>query len=178
MKTNLLFTLVLCSLFSSVSSQEKINQVDSAGKKFGRWIVYLDKNWERTEDTAKALYFRYTHYEDGTNIYPMGPCGLKGYRLEEVSQEIKTKRPKLLDGEYKWYDAKGRLSSVHILKKGEYVSCTEYYKTGEIEQHFDYTKKCYDHEHGWVVYNYNKKGEKQFESWMCKQNGKWPPTKG
>ncbi len=116
-------------------------------------------------------------FDHGVSIYPMGPCGGKNYKLEVKSDGKNTS--KFLSGEYKWYDSKGRLSSIHILENGEYISCKEFYKTGEVEQHFDYTKQCNGQQYGWVVYGYDKKGNLKFDSWMCKdKEGHWPKTRG
>jgi antitoxin component YwqK of YwqJK toxin-antitoxin module len=107
----------------------------------------------------------------------MGPCGGKGYKLEPSSAD--SKKITVLEGEYKWYDANGKLSSVHIFKNGEYVSCKEYFSTGELNQHFDYTKKCEGQPHGWQVIVYDKKGNVKLSSMTCKdKNGNWPPMRG
>ena len=111
MTTKSIFLILLFAVSANLLSQTKnLNQTDSSGKKNGKWFVYLDKDWAELKDSSKAVYFRYTYFDSGTNVYPMGPCGKKGYKLET------TTTGKLLDGEYKWFDAKGRLSSVHILK--------------------------------------------------------------
>src|SRR4051812_11168604 len=95
------------TFLSAFAQTEKIGQTDLQGKKDGKWIIYLDKNWKQV-DSSSALYYRYTFYDKGTNIYPMGPSGGKNYKLESTGSG------KQLDGEYKWFDAKGKLSSVHI----------------------------------------------------------------
>ena len=111
---------------------DDLNKKDFQGKKHGKWMVYLDKDWKKTEDSSKAYFMRYTYFDHGSNIYPMGKCGGKNYKLE--SAKVNDSKIKLLDGEYKWYNGKGVLSSVHVLKNGEYVSCTEYYESGKINQ--------------------------------------------
>lgn len=178
MKTKIGLTFLFLTLTTFIFGQtEKINQLDSNGKKIGKWTVYLDKDWKQTDDSSKAIFFRYTYFDNGTNIYPMGPCGGKGYKL--TSPNSKSTKSTLLDGEYKWYDSKGRLSSVHVFKNGEYVSCKEYFPTGELSQHFDYTKKCEGQEHGWTLYIYDKKGKVKQTVATCKdKNGKWPKMKG
>ncbi|MGQ0827506.1 MAG: hypothetical protein ACT4ON_03820 [Bacteroidota bacterium] len=174
MKTKSIFTILLLSINTFIFSQ--INQFDAAGKKDGKWIIYLDKNWKKV-DSAKAIFCRYTYFDHGINIYPMGPCGGKNYKLEPTSSE--DKKIKLLDGEFKWYDGKGRLSSVHVFKNGEYISCKEFYSTRELNQHFDYTKKCEGQLHGWAVYIYDKKGNLKGTSFACKdKKGKWPSMRG
>lgn len=168
--------LLLLSVFS-FSQNEKLNQVDEKGKKHGKWIVYLDNNWYKVKDSAKAVFYRYNYFDHGTSLYPMGPCGKKGWKLESATEPGTS--PKLLSGTYKWYNKEGKLSSEHILKNGEYVSCKEYYPTGELNQHFDYTKKCKGEIHGWGVYIYDKAGKLLMTSWMCRdEKGEWPTTRG
>jgi antitoxin component YwqK of YwqJK toxin-antitoxin module len=170
MKNQFLLT-VSCVAFATLlfSQSTAPNQFDPSGKRDGKWCVYLDKDWKKTTDSTSALYLRYTWYDHGTNIYPMGSCGGKGYKLATATSG------KLLNGEYTWYDAKGRLSSVHVFKDGEYISCREYFVTGELSQHFDYTKKCDGQQYGWTVFCYNKKGDLILTSPTCKdEKGKWP----
>ena len=169
-----IFLLTFVNLI--VGQTAGLNQFDSNNKKDGKWIVYLDNDWKKVDDSTKALFYRYTYFDHGVNIYPMGPCGGKGYKLEANPTGNK---PILLDGEYKWYDSNDKLSSVHVLKNGEYVSCKEYFATGELSQHFDYTKKCPGQPHGWTVTIYDKKGNVKSSSPTCKdKNGNWPPMRG
>lgn len=174
MTTKSLLTTLLLTITSFIFAQTaSLNQLEPNGKKDGKWAVYLDKDWKKIDDSAKASYYRYTYFDHGTNIYPMGQCGGKNYKLDGVAKN------KLLDGEYKWYNGKGILSSVHVFKNGEYVSCKEYYPSGQVSQFFDYTKKCEGQQHGWTVYIYDKKGNLTLTSPTCKdKNGKWPTMRG
>jgi hypothetical protein len=178
MKSKFSLTLLFLTLATLTFAQtEKINQLDSNGNKSGKWTLYLDKDWKVLDDSSNAIFLRYTFYDNGTNIYPMGPLGGKGYILK--SQKTKPVKPTLLNGEYKWYDRKGRLSSVHVFEIGAYVSCKEYFPSGELNQHFDYTKKCEGQPHGWTVYIYDKKGDIKQTVAICKdKNGKWPKMRG
>jgi len=176
MKHLFFLSALFLSLISKAQS-EKWNQFDDKGKKHGKWVVYLDQNWDKVKDSTKALYYRYNYFDHGVSLYPMGPCGKKGWKLE--SSPFEGAPSKLLNGTYKWYTKDGKLSSEHILKNGEYVSCKEYYATGELNQHFDYTKKCKGEVHGWGVYIYDKAGKLLMTSWMCRdENGEWPKTRG
>jgi len=174
--TSLLFFFSFTLLTSGQT--DKINQLDPSGKKDGKWVVYWDRNWKTINDSSKALYYRYTVYSHGTNLYPMGRCGGKGYKLETMSESKDKKGIELLDGEYKWYDNKGRLSSIHVFKNGEYVSCKEYFSSGELNQYFDYTKKYQGQELTWCVTIYNKKGELVQDLYFRPdKNSLWPATR-
>jgi hypothetical protein len=165
MKTKLTFFLVLALSTFSFAQQAQLNQRDSAGKKDGKWIVYLDDIWKEVKDSSDAKYYRYTYYDHGENLYPMGPCGRKKWRLEAPTDSLhKNEKIKLLDGEYKWYDADGRLSSAHSLSKGEYLHCREFYPSGKLEQHFDYTMKWNEQPHTWhiTIYDKNDKAKKYY----------------
>lgn len=141
----------------SFSQTEQLNQFDASHKKDGKWIVYLDKKWGQVKDSSEASYYRYTYYDHGRDIYPMGPCGKNNWKLESTENSTQTGKLKLLDGEYKWFDQKGRIFSSHILKNGEYISCKEFYQSGSIHTHFDYTKKWGDQPHNWCISLYDKK---------------------
>ena len=85
----------------------------------------------------------------------------------------------MLDGEYSWYNSKGKLVCTHVLKNGWYVSFKEYYpSTGQLQTFFDYTKKFPGQEYSWWFGTYNKSGKLTFEGWECEQNGKRMGTKG
>lgn len=178
MKT-LFFLFLFFIKFQDACSQEApLNQFDPKGKKHGKWIVRLDENWKKVKSPAETVYFRYTWYDHGSNIYPMGECGGKGYKLEVKSNQAVRDTIQVLDGEYTWYNADGKISSVHVLKNGEYISCKEYYPTGELSQYFDYTKKCEGQEHSWCVSIYDKTGKLTSQLMTCKdKNGNWPLTR-
>jgi len=90
MKTKSILTIIVLTMTSLIFGQTSgLNQMDAKGKKDGKWVVYLDKDWKKVDDSTKALYCRYTYFDHGTNIYPMGPCGGKGYKLEPSSADTK-----------------------------------------------------------------------------------------
>jgi len=99
MKRKLILTTFLLTMtIFFVGQTSGLNKFDSNGKKDGKWIVYLDRNWKKVDDSTKAIFFRYTYFDHGVNIYPMGECGGKGYKLEPGTVSNKAI---LLDGEYK-----------------------------------------------------------------------------
>ncbi len=158
-------------------SQEKINQLDTEGKRDGKWIIYLDSTaWKRVKDSCNASYFRYSYYDHGVNINPMGRAGKKGWKLECFSNsEPPVGKIKLLDGEYKWIDSEGKVRFIHSFNKGEYILYKEFYPSGKLHTFFDYTKKWEGQPHSWYIYSYDKKGDLKYEGYVKKdKDGHWP----
>jgi hypothetical protein len=177
MRTIITFLLICLSLASQ--GQEGINQLDSLGKKHGTWIIYLNDQWKAAKDTSAATYYRYTWYDHGVNVYPMGAGGEKGWTLVSPEGSTQTGKMKMLDGEYKWLDEKGRVRFVHYLNKGKYVWYKEFFPSGELNTLFDYTKKCDGQPHSWYICVYDKKGTIKYEDYTRKdEKGNWPVMRG
>jgi hypothetical protein len=174
MKALLLIFMIFFSLIPVYCQTEKINQFDNQNKKNGKWIVYLDQKWNKV-DSSKAIYYRYTWYDHGINIHPMGAGGGKNSTMQTtVDTSKQTGKAKMLDGEYKWYE-NGKLKYTHIFKNGEYISYTEYNNSGKISTFFDYAKGCEAQPHSWTIFVYDKDGNVTLTSPMCKdKNGNWP----
>ena len=153
----LLFCLITVFCYSQT---EKLNQFDDQGKKEGKWIVWLDKDWKLAKDSMAAVYFRYNYWSNGNTHYPMGPFGGR-YKLQIVSEnsQVKKGNAKLLDGEYKWVNDKGHMFAHHVLKDGFYLWWKEFHKNGNLMTHFDYTKKCDDGPHRYSIYLHDKSGK-------------------
>lgn len=178
MKMKAFISIILfVSQLTAIGQTVNLNQHNQKGEKHGKWTNLLDEEWKHTEDSAEAVYFRYTYYSNGTNLYPMGPLGGRNYTLESPEDTIRENGLIFLDGEYKWYDGKGRLKYYHILDDGEYVTVKEYFKDGQVQQHFDYTYDCEGHEHGYLIHIYKRNGKKKGAFPYCPVNGKWPPTR-
>lgn len=161
---------------------EKLNQFDANGKKDGKWIVWLDKDWKLAPDSLKAVYFRYNYWDHGANLYPMGNYG-GSYKLQTVSEnsQLKKGNAKLLDGEYKWVNEKGQMFADHVLKEGVYVWWKEYFKNGNLETHFDYAKKCdgTGQTHSYYMFLYDKQGKLKGSYPSCADKyGKYTGGKG
>lgn len=178
MKT--IFILLLFTFNVTISQVEQLNQFDANGKKDGKWIVWLDKDWRLAKDSMSAVYFRYNYFDHGSNLYPMGPCGGSGYTLQVInSGATKKGNAELLDGVYNWVNIKGHIRSTHVLKNGIYVSCKEFYSNGQLETHFDYTKKCEGQAHSSYTHCYDKKGNLKGSFPFCKdEKSGWPKSKG
>lgn len=176
MKPNILLLFLLLGLNAIGFGQ---NQYDSKGKKHGRWIVYLDQDLKKLEDSTNAKYYRYTFYDHGRNLNAMSHWGGKGWRLESSNKDTSSnKKIALLDGLYKWYDNKGILRASYELKSGEFVSYKEYYSSGQVSQEFDYTKLWEQIPHSYYVAMYDKQGNLKSESYYRPdKNGHWPPSR-
>jgi hypothetical protein len=171
MKAILSLVFVLFTL--SLSSQETTNQLEN-GKKQGKWIVWLDKDWKLAKDSISAVYFRYNYYNHGESCNPMGPWG--GKLEAKANSSVKKGNAVLLDGDYKWYNSKGQLVCEHVLKNGWYVSFKEYFpSSGQLQTFFDYTQHYTEHdktqEHSYSITTYNKKGKQTFNGWASENQG-------
>ncbi len=177
MKATLSLTILLCLIIplSVLSQGEPMNTVDANGAKHGKWMIYLDANWAQIDDREKAVYVRYNYFDHGVSLYPMGPSGKKGFTLEMDDQTGN----KMLNGTYKWMDKNGKLSATHVFKNGKYISCKEYFPSGQLQQHFDYTKKWGNEQHSWHLTIYDKTGKVVYNFDFHKnEDGTWPKTKG
>lgn len=130
-------------------------------KKNGKSTVYLDNAWSETKDSSKAAFVKYTYYDNGVNLYPMGPRD-KNWLLKNSDGVSSTNGLVVLNGEYSWYDKKGQLRAVDVFKNGEYVLHKFYYPDGKINQIFDYTKKYKEQDYTYTVTEYNKSGKMKF----------------
>lgn len=160
MKTKLLTLLLFCGCkLISFAQEETLNNYDSNGTKHGKWIVYLNDYWKEVKDSSEASYYKFTYYENGKNIYPMGPRNKKWKLDHSGSNKYMNDKIKLLDGEFSWTDEKGITRGIDIFVNGEYVLYKWYYPSGKINQIFDYTKKWEGEMHTYSVREYNKKGK-------------------
>lgn len=164
---NIYLLLFLNLNLIAFSQNDSLNRVDVNGKKHGKWLVYWDTNWRELKDSSKSVYHRYTVYDHGENIYPMGSCGGKGWKMESSGEPLS----KLLDGTYKWYNSKGHLSSEHLFKNGKYLDCKEYTADGKLSQHFAYSKIYKGQANTYGLYQYNKSNTKYYI--MCKGPSGW-----
>ncbi len=171
--------IILFGTLFSFSQAEKLNQLDANAKKDGKWILYLDAFGAKV-DSSKAVYCRYTYYDHGVHIYPMGNFISKGEKIEAKENDAQTAgKIKVLDGEYKCLDKNGKVKYIHVFKNGEYVSYKEFFDSGEIQTFFDYTKHCKGQSHSWYTYIYDKTGKLTYEDCTCKDaEGHWPKMKG
>lgn len=155
------------------------NQFDAEGKKHGIWKLFLDHKGAKLNDSIGAVYFRYTYYDHGVHVYPMGNFIGKGGRIEENGLAKSTTGIKMLDGEYKCFDKKGKLNYIHTFKDGVYVSYKEYYPNGKLHTFFDYTKHYKDQPYSWYLIEYKKNGDVKYEDFVRKDDtGKWPNMRG
>jgi hypothetical protein len=169
-------SLFLCCI---IFSNAQINKLDAKGKKHGKWKCYLDKYWNVLEDSTNATYYNYTFYEAGVSSHAMGLGGKnKLWKMRTTVDTSAQKGIKILNGDYRWHDYKGRLMYWHIFQDGVYVSYKEYYETGELYKFFDYTKHAEGKPWSWYLIEYNKDGSIKNEGFAKKDaNGNWLPMK-
>ena len=171
--------LILCISKMLSAQEEKINQFDSAGKKHGKWKRYLDAYWNVVDDTNKAVFWRYTFFDHGVNVHPMGAGGKKGWTMESDEKNPSPGKIKMLNGVYTWRDKKGRVIYEHVLLDGVYVSYKEFFKSGKLQTHFDYNKHAEGQPLSWYITVYNESNKIVYEGFTKKnEKGEWPKMRG
>lgn len=158
--TQLFFLSLTASLSLTVAhgQTEQLNKFDSTGKKVGKWIVYLDGKWKKVKDSTEAIYCRYTWFDHGVDIVQAGFIN-KHLKLYPADSNIQKGKPKLLDGEYHWIDKRARPIRILVLKQGEFISIKGFYKSGNLQEFVDFTKKWKGQPHTYRWYLYDKKGK-------------------
>jgi len=172
--------LLLCAYAISILASGQVNQLDSAGKKDGKWIEYLDLHWMEVKDSSQAAYFRYTYYDHGYNVFK----SMKYYKEEHLEPSENSNNPSatkkcvVLNGEYKWYDQKNRLIAIEFYQNGEYTWCKSYdwgisgdeYKGKKLHEYFDYTKKFEHQPCSFYYESYDRHGV--VTKWYMHKDGK------
>lgn len=152
-----------------------VNQFDSNGKKHGTWIEYLNAKWKVMKDSSRAVYCAYNYYDHGENTYRIsfGDESRIHYKLEHTGNKQEDNKIKILDGEYKWLDKKGRTVSIDSFKNGEHV-WSKYFKklTGKLHVYYDFTKKYNKQPHTYYIEIYDKKGNVK-HCYMRKDRSGW-----
>lgn len=149
---------MLSLFFTSIQAQpELINQLDK-GKKNGKWIVYLSADWKEVKDSTTAAYFKYTVFDHGKNIYPASLRD-KAWKLSHIEKNKLMKgNAKLLDGNYTWVDKDNHVRAIDEFKNGDCILYKSFFKAGELNQIFNYTKRWKDEPNTYIVQEFNKQG--------------------
>ncbi len=167
MKTVTLLLLLISSI--AFGQTEKLNQLDSAGKKNGTWIVYYDSFLKGVKDSSKASYYRYTFYIHGFDIYIHYPGGRKSWKLVHTGIESDhLGRIKQLDGEYKWIDKKGIIRMFINYRKGYCTVVKSYFPSGALANAWDFLLQWHCQPHSSTYYAFNKNGEMKEVYYLCK----------
>jgi hypothetical protein len=158
MKTFIFFMLMFGAIISSNSQNVRLNQLDSSGKKDGKWVIYLNMNWKSVKDSSNASFYRYAYYYKGINIDQMGWCRKKWKVIHSGGNNSQVGRIKALDGEYTWMDNKGKTMCIANFNNGECLSFKWFYSSGLPQSVWDYTKKYDGQIHSYWISIYDRKG--------------------
>ncbi len=151
------------------SQNRSYNQYDENHKKHGRWKEYLDKYWRVVSDSNTAVFWNYMYYNHGERFY-YNSFHYGKQKLEPNSQNIEgIKKPIMLDGEYKWYNKKGRLLDDEVFNKGEPVTLKQYHWSifrhrligKQIKEYIDLTKKYKNQPMSFYYESFDKNGNKR-----------------
>ena len=174
MKTNFLLFVFFGLTVFSYGQKDSLNQRDSLGKKDGTWIEYLDAKWKVLKDSSHAVYAAYNYYDHGENTFRVAFNGV--HRLRHKLEYAGNNNPqngriKILDGEYKWLDKKGRVVTIDSFKNGEHVFVKYFFGeraggllgfkkkfTGKLGGYYDFTKTYKGQPHTYYMETYDKNG--------------------
>lgn len=144
-----------------ISQTVSMNQLDSIGRKDGKWTVYYNSKGKEVSDSAQAIYYRYTWYEHGKNIQEFDWAG-KGDNVIASDSSRQNDAAKVLHGEYKITDKKGNIKSIHVFDEGEYVSYRSFYSSGALQEYCNFTNLFFEERHSYCKRVYSKTGRVKF----------------
>ena len=155
----ILLLLLLIPVLSN-AQKDTLNQLDSAGKKNGTWIIYYDNVLKQVKDSSKASYYRYTLYAHGFDVCTIYPGGRKNWTLVHTGIEPEHKgKIKQLEGEYIWEDKKGIRRVVTNYKNGYCTIIKVYRSSGALYYVWDFLLERDYQPRSSCYYDFNKKGE-------------------
>ncbi|MEW6469872.1 MAG: hypothetical protein AB1458_13170 [Bacteroidota bacterium] len=171
---NIFFITTIFLALAAAHGQTGINQFDQNDKKHGKWLEYLDAKWKVLNDSSHAVYCAYNYYEHGQNTFRIS-FG-KEYRLRDKLEITNNDnraigKLKLLHGEYKWFDKKGRIVSIDHFENGEHIWSKMYFwergqgywgfykrMTGKLGAYYDFTKMYQNQPNTYYMEVYDKSG--------------------
>lgn len=168
-----IYLLALCLVVALLSNgQNNITRPDSANKKNGSRIIYLDKSWKEVTDSNTASFCRYAYFENGINIQPMDPCGKGWYFINSGGSTVLKGSAKILDGVYTWSDINGNSRCIASFRNGECVYVKWLNPSGSMKTYYDYTKKWKGQDHSYFITSYDQNGIATYSYWR-KDQGSW-----
>jgi hypothetical protein len=161
-----IYLLALCmgiAVFSN--SQNKVNQPDSAVKKHGNCMVYLDKGWKEVADSNTAVFCRYAYFDNGINTQPMDQCGPGWDFVKANGNTAPTNNKRLLNGIYTWTDYRGYTRCIASFENGQAIYIKRLYVSGSTQTYYDYTKQWNGQEHSYFITSYDQNGIATYSYW-------------
>lgn len=166
------YLFVFCMGFSILAhSQDTINRFDSTGKKHGTWVVYWNANWKEISDSNKAAYARYTYFENGKDLQPIGSCEKSWTLVQTKGNNQQNSRIKQLDGVYTWSNSKGTTRCIASFKSGFCLYYKWYYPSGSPQYTIEYMEKWHKQPHSYLISSYDKSGIVTYSYWCKRKNG-------
>lgn len=162
--------LSLLIVFSSVntfSQSDTLNQFDSNGEKTGWWIIYLNDNFEKQEDSVGATHLMYDYRTGWFSHYSWGQAleSKKHSVYFPDNDTLKVGRYTLLNGDYITKYKDGTIRSVLSASNGILIEYKKFWPNGQLDDHFIYSAECGAPIHTCLL-EYNKKGELVYEGYL------------
>ena len=150
-------SILLIYCFVVFGQPSALNQFNGSGKRQGKWLIYIDKNWKEVKDTNLYVYKFYDEYLNGKPLIGIGKIK-HNERLEEPTEN----EDKFLNGEYKWIKKNNTLLEKHFFRNGELVNSQYYKKNNVVEYYIDYTITYENNPYTYGMYYYMKNGLSPF----------------
>ncbi len=158
------FLVIVLVSQASVGQGDTLNRSNVKGEKTGWWIVYVDEDLSRTDDTLEARFAVYSWFEDDFEYFKMGRIGTR--KQPVIAPAVKpntnwTIPP--LDGKFIAKHKNGTIRFEVLANEGRLTYFKEYYKNGILKTHFDFTESCGDTAQHYSIFQYDKDGELKYK---------------
>jgi len=162
--------ITLLVVFSSVhtfSQSDTLNQIDSNGKKTGWWIIYLNDNFEKLEDSVGATHCMYDYRTGWFSHYSWGKdLGSKKHSVYFPNNDtLKLGNYTLLNGDYIIKYKDGTVWTVLSTSNGKLIEYKKFWPNGQLDDHFIYSAECGAPIRTCLM-EYNKKGELVYDGYL------------
>lgn len=93
------------------------NKLDRNGMRTGKWVIWMNGDWDPTENVDSLAYYRQVSYKKGDPVGPVTDHFLDG--TVQMSAQFKDTECKVMHGEAYWFDSLSRVSDYKFFQNGE-----------------------------------------------------------
>lgn len=165
----LLFALE--SMGQMILTPDTINRKDDNNKKYGYWVEYVNEKLMKVSK-KKAYFLRYIYYVKGQRVTAPNFYNPAYKRIEIDGSKVVKDSIVVMDGTYRVYDKNDLLLKEEKYKNGKPLLFKSFYKSGQISEYEDYTKKYNGQEGTCFVIFYSEAGEVQEQLYIGVKDGR------